>query len=63
MSHVRNFCPKLALGATIVADNMTHPEMGRPVAQAYQRSIRGRPRIRSIFLPVGTGIEISRNEN
>lgn len=52
------FFPKLAPGAVIVADNMIRPG-GEHVA-AYARTIRAKPGITSIQLPVGAGIEVSR---
>jgi predicted O-methyltransferase YrrM len=52
------FYPKLAPGAIIVADNMLRPG-GEEVAR-YGRTVRTKPDITSILLPVGSGIEISR---
>lgn len=52
--------PKLNAGAIIVADNMIRPE-GESVRQ-YGRAVRAMPEMRSILLPVGAGLEISRFE-
>ncbi|MCW5774139.1 MAG: DUF1442 domain-containing protein [Rhodospirillaceae bacterium] len=52
------FYPKLNPGAIIVADNMIHPG-GDEVAR-YGRTIRAMPKMTSVLLPVGSGIEISR---
>ncbi|HTO51858.1 MAG TPA: DUF1442 domain-containing protein [Myxococcota bacterium] len=54
------FYPKLNPGAIIVADNMRVPD---PVAaRRYQDAVRAKPGIRSITLPVGSGLEVSRFE-
>ena len=52
------FYPKLNPGAIIVADNMIRP--GGPDIAAYAEAVRAKPKIRSVLLPVGSGIEISR---
>jgi predicted O-methyltransferase YrrM len=52
--------PKLSQGAFVVADNMLEPEAVRPQADAYRAHVRAKPRISSVLLPVGSGIEISR---
>lgn len=54
------FYPKLNPGAIIVADNMTYP--GGEDVRRYGHAVRSKPGIRSILLPVGTGIEVSRFE-
>jgi predicted O-methyltransferase YrrM len=54
------FYPKLAPGATVVADNMLFPEMSLVAATAYRRHVRGTPGMSSVLLPVGSGIEVSR---
>lgn len=54
------FYPRLNPGAIVVADNLIHP--GTEDVQAYARAIRGKPGIRSLLLPVGSGIEVSRYE-
>ena len=46
--------------AIIVADNMIRPG-GEGVA-AYGRAVRATPGMRSILVPVGSGLEISRLE-
>jgi predicted O-methyltransferase YrrM len=52
------FYPKLNPGAIIVADNMIRP--GGEDVQRYAAAIRAKPRIDSILVPVGSGLEISR---
>ncbi len=52
------FYPKLNPGAIIVADNIIMPG-GEDVA-AYVRAVRAKPKISSVLLPVGSGIEVSR---
>jgi predicted O-methyltransferase YrrM len=52
--------PKLNQGAVIVADNILYP--GGEGVQAYVRAVRAKPGMRSLLLPVGTGIEVSRYE-
>lgn len=54
------FYPKLNSGAIIVADNMLHP--GGEAVQRYGRTVRAKPGITSVLLPVGSGLEISRYE-
>jgi predicted O-methyltransferase YrrM len=54
------FYPKLAPGAVIVADNMLRPAYDRTNATNYRRAVRAKPRITSILLDVGQGLEISR---
>lgn len=49
--------PKLTSGAIIVADNMLRP--GSEAVAAYAASVRRIPGVRSLTLPVGTGVEIS----
>lgn len=52
------FYPKLNPGAIIVADNMIRP--GGDDVQRYAKAIRAKPKIVSVLLPVGTGLEVSR---
>lgn len=52
------FCPKLNPGAIVVADNMIRPG-GEDVAR-YARVVRAKPGMRSLLLPVGSGLEVSR---
>lgn len=52
------FYPKLNAGAIVVADNMTRPG-GEDVAR-YARAVRAKPKMRSLRLPVGSGLEVSR---
>ena len=52
------FYPKLNPGAIVVADNMIFP--GGEDVQRYAEAIRARPRMTSIAVPVGSGLEISR---
>jgi predicted O-methyltransferase YrrM len=54
------FYPKLAPGAIIVADNMLWPEYARADAARYREHVRAKPKIESILLPLGSGVELSR---
>jgi predicted O-methyltransferase YrrM len=54
------FYPKLNTGAIIVADNIIFPG-GEDVAR-YARAVRAKPGMRSLLLPVGSGLEVSRFE-
>ena len=54
------FYPKLRSGAIIVADNMIRP--GGPEVGKYGKAVRAKPKMTSILLPVGQGLEISRYE-
>jgi predicted O-methyltransferase YrrM len=52
------FYPKLSRGAIIVADNMIFP--GGEDVLRYARAVRAKPKMTSILVPVGSGLEISR---
>jgi predicted O-methyltransferase YrrM len=52
------FYPKLNPGAIIVADNMIMPG-GDEVAR-YAAAVRAKPKMRSLLVPVGSGLEVSR---
>ena len=54
------FHPKLNPGAIVVADNMLFPETSRPHAAAYRQHVRSQTDMRSMLLPVGSGLEVSR---
>jgi predicted O-methyltransferase YrrM len=54
------FFPKLAPGATIVADNMLRPVEAKQDALAYRRAVRAKPGMTSVLLNIGSGLEISR---
>lgn len=54
------FYPKLSPGAIIAADNMILPENYREDALRYRKHIRSRPKIDSVLIPVGSGVELSR---
>ena len=54
------FYPKLKPGALVVADNMLRPEDYLPEASKYRSHVRSHPKITSVLLPVGSGIELSR---
>jgi predicted O-methyltransferase YrrM len=54
------FYPKLSAGAFVAADNMLRPEAYRLSAIAYRKHARSKPRMDSVLLPVGSGIELSR---
>ncbi len=52
------FYPKLNPGAIIVADNMLRP--GDENVRQYGASVRAKPGVTSVLLPVGSGLEVSR---
>ncbi len=52
--------PKLAPGAIVVADNMLFPDSARAHAQAYRERVRAAPKVSSVLLAVGNGLEVSR---
>jgi predicted O-methyltransferase YrrM len=52
------FYPRLNPGAIVVADNMIFPPSDD--VRRYAKAIRAKPKISSIMLPVGSGLEISR---
>ena len=54
------FYPKLRPGAIVVSDNMIEPASEHEAVMAYQRAIRGKAKISSVLVPVGSGLEISR---
>ncbi len=54
------FFPKLAPGALVVADNMLRPVEAKADALAYRRAVRAKPRMTSVLLSVGSGLEVSR---
>ena len=55
------FHPRLNPGALVVADNMIFPESARTHAAVYQKHVRSQADMQSILLPVGSGLEVSRN--
>jgi predicted O-methyltransferase YrrM len=54
------FYPKLNPGAIIVSDNMIEPAIEHEAVMRYQRAIRSKPKMTSILITVGSGLEISR---
>ena len=54
------FYPKLNPGAIIVSDNMIEPAHEHEAVMRYQRAVRSKPKMTSILVPVGSGLEISR---
>jgi len=56
------FYPKLNPGAIVVSDNMIEPAIERAEVMRYQQALRAMPRMTSILVPVGSGLEISRFE-
>jgi predicted O-methyltransferase YrrM len=54
------FYPKLSPGAFIAADNMILPENYREDALKYRKHVRSKPKIDSVLIPVGSGVELSR---
>jgi len=51
---------KLNPGAIIVSDNMLEPESAREAVLRYRAAVRGKAKMTSILVPVGSGLEISR---
>ncbi len=54
------FYPKLSPGALVAADNMILPENYRADALRYRKHVRSKPKIDSVLIPVGSGVELSR---
>ena len=54
------FYPKLSPGALIAADNMILPNNYREDALKYRKYVRSKPKIDSVLLQVGSGVELSR---
>jgi predicted O-methyltransferase YrrM len=54
------FYPKLNPGAILVSDNMIEPASEHEAVMRYQRAVRSKPKMTSILVPVGSGLEISR---
>jgi predicted O-methyltransferase YrrM len=54
------FYPKLNPGAIIVSDNMIEPASERDAVMRYQQALRAMPKMTSILVPVGSGLEITR---
>lgn len=54
------FYPKLNPGAIIVSDNMIEPASERETVKKYQQALRAKPKMSSVMVPVGSGLEISR---
>ena len=52
------FYSKLRPGAIVVADNMLRG--GGDEVKAYAKAVRAKPKIDSVLVPVGSGLEISR---
>ena len=51
--------PNLSDGAIVVADNMLSPEIERAAANAYRAAVAQVAGMKTILLPVGSGMEIS----
>lgn len=54
------FYPKLRSGAILVSDNMIEPRTEHEAVMRYQAAVRGKAKISSVLVPVGSGLEISR---
>ena len=54
------FYPKLSPGAFVAADNMLRPDNYREDALKYRKYVRSKPKIDSVLLPIGSGVELSR---
>jgi predicted O-methyltransferase YrrM len=57
VSTLEALLPKLTSGAIVVADNMLRPSS--EAVSAYASLVRSMPGVRSLTIPVGTGVEIS----
>ncbi len=51
--------PKLRVGGCVVADNITFPESNKELMKRYQAHVRAKPNVRSHFLSIGSGLEMS----
>jgi len=51
--------PKLRVGGCVVADNITFPESNKELMKRYQAHVRAKPNVRSHFLSIGSGLEVS----
>ncbi|NQV80606.1 MAG: class I SAM-dependent methyltransferase [Alphaproteobacteria bacterium] len=51
--------PKMRVGGVIVADNITFPESVQELMKRYQDHVRAKSNVRSHFLSVGSGLEMS----
>lgn len=51
--------PKLRVGGTLVADNITYPESNAEAMAEYCAYVRGHANVRSDLVPIGNGIEVS----
>jgi predicted O-methyltransferase YrrM len=51
--------PKLRVGGCIVADNITYPPSFHETMRRYQEHVRARPNVRTAFLSIGNGEEMS----
>lgn len=51
--------PKMRIGGCVVADNITFPESVQELMKRYQGHVRGKPNVRSHYLSVGSGLEMS----
>ncbi len=57
---LEGFYPKLNSGAIVASDNMIEPASEHEAVMRYQEAIRAKPKMTSILVPVGSGVEISR---
>lgn len=57
---LRRFHGKLAPGAIIVSDNMRDPAIAKPWQKEYRAALAETAGLASVFLPIGSGIEVSR---
>ena len=51
--------PKLSIGGCVIADNITFPESVQELMKEYQAHVRAKPNVRSHFLSIGSGLEMS----
>ncbi|MEQ8248293.1 MAG: class I SAM-dependent methyltransferase [Alphaproteobacteria bacterium] len=51
--------PKMRIGGCVVADNITFPESVQELMKRYQSHVRSKTNVRSHYLSVGSGLEMS----
>ncbi|HUJ75983.1 MAG TPA: O-methyltransferase, partial [bacterium] len=57
---VQALLPKLLPGALLAADNMLEPQATKPAADAYRAHLAAHPRLDTVLVPIGNGIEVTR---
>tara|TARA_B100000686_G_C16549067_1_gene841549 strand:+ start:206 stop:814 length:609 start_codon:yes stop_codon:yes gene_type:complete len=59
MFYFDSLLPNLNIGGCIIADNMTYPESVRELMIKYQEYVRSKSNIKSQYLAIGSGLEMS----